>query len=174
MRRHCRLVPPLTHLIAEQCLGWARSIAPHAVHVAGILATGAKGAIRPATPRKRTRPRKYSRTTPLRLSGTVTVERIIPDHLWADIAALIPPNPHQRSVGRPRADNRAVLARIVCAEQLGCSYTKIPPTLGVSAKTCRTRLDNWQQAGTWSAIERVLQDSDHIRQLRTETDAAPA
>ncbi|MEU6267814.1 transposase [Saccharopolyspora shandongensis] len=134
-----------------------------------MLATGAKGAIRPATHRKHPRPGKYRPTTPLRLSGTVTVERIIPDHLWADIAALLPPNPQQRSVGRPRA--RAVLAGIVCAEQLGCSYTKIPPPLGVSAKTCRTRLDNWQRAGTWSAIEHALHNSDHIRQLRTEANA---
>jgi CRISPR-associated endonuclease Cas1 len=171
---HCRLVPPLTHLVAEQCLDWARSIAPHAVHIARLLATGAKGAVRPATPSKRTRPRKYRPTTPLHLSGTVTVERIIPDHLWADIAALLPPAPQRRSVGRPPADNRAVLAGIVCAEQLGCSYTKIPPTLGVSAKTCQTRLDNWQHTGTWSAIEDVLHASDHVRQLRTEADAVPA
>ncbi|MGW5649307.1 CRISPR-associated endonuclease Cas1 [Saccharopolyspora sp. NPDC003752] len=168
---HCRLVPPLTHLIAEQCLDWAHTIAPHAVHIARMLATGAKGAIRPATPIKRTRPRKYSPTTPLRLSGTVTVERIIPDHLWTDIAPLLPPAPQRRSVGRPQADNRAVLAGIVCAEQLGCSYTKIPPTLGVSAKTCRTRLDNWRQTGAWSAIEHALHNSDHIRQLRNEANA---
>ncbi|PKW15412.1 CRISPR-associated endonuclease Cas1 [Saccharopolyspora spinosa] len=171
---HCRLVPPLTHLVAEQCLDWLRSIVPHAVHIARMLATGAKGAVRPAAPSKRTRPRKYRPTTPLRLSGTVTVERIIPDHLWANIAPLLPAAPQRRSVGRPPADSRAVLAGIVCAEQLGCSYTTIPPTLGVSSKTCQTRLDNWQQAGTWPAVERALQDSDHIRQLRAETDAVPA
>ncbi|MGI8306523.1 transposase [Saccharopolyspora hattusasensis] len=134
---HCRLVPPLTHLVAEQCLNWSRTIVPHAVHVARMLATGAKGAVRPATPIKRTRPRKYRPTTPLRLSGTVTVERIIPDHLWADIAPLLPAAPQRGSVGRPPADNRAVLAGIVCAEQLGCSYTTIPPTLGVSAKPAK-------------------------------------
>ncbi|WP_373289878.1 transposase [Saccharopolyspora thermophila] len=166
---HCRLVAPITHVIAEQCLHWAHSIAPHAVHIARMLATHAKGEIRPTTPRKHIRPRKYKRTRALGLSGTVTVERIIPDHLWADVAPLLPPAPQRRSVGRPQADNRAVLAGIVCAGHLGCSYTKIPPTLGVSARTCRTRLDTWQHTGTWPAIQRVLDDSDHLRQLRTET-----
>ncbi|MBB5156610.1 CRISPR-associated endonuclease Cas1 [Saccharopolyspora phatthalungensis] len=174
---HCRLVPPLTHLIAEQCLDWTRSIAPHAAHIARMLAASAKGDVRPAKSRKQSQPgtrRKYTPARPLRLSGTVTVERIIPDHLWADIAPLLPPEPQKRGVGRPRADNRAVLAGIVCVEQLGCTYSRIPPTLGASASTCRIRLDAWQEADIWPAIERVLHDSDHIRQLRAEADATPA
>lgn len=167
----CRLVAPLTHRICEQAPTWAYAINPHAKHIAGMLAKLGKGEIRPAphaTDHAMTTGPKRKPAKPLRLSGTITPERIIPDNLWNIVAPALPANRQHSRGGRPFADNRAVLAGITCVELLGCSWAKIPPTLGVSRYTCSTRLDQWRTDGAWTAVQRLLDNSEHITQLRTE------
>jgi CRISPR-associated endonuclease Cas1 len=188
----CRLVAPLTHMIAEQTLSWAAAIAPHTEHVAHMLANLGRGEIRPARPlttdktltrRSRATPAKLrrlpgvvrntneTRAKPLRLPGPVTVERIIPDDLWDTVAPMLPPNPRHPRGGRSFLDNRTVLAGIVCVELLDCSLAKIPPVLGVSRYTCKARLDSWRANGVRAAVRRVLAESDHVQGLATVTSA---
>ncbi|WP_445185547.1 CRISPR-associated endonuclease Cas1 [Pseudonocardia sp. Cha107L01] len=174
----CRLVPPITHLIAEQSLAWARLIAPHVEHVARMLANLGRGEIRPARPLTTNKTiigsAKTTTAKPLRLPGPVTVERIIPDELWDTLAPMLPPNRVHRRGGRAFRDNRTVLAGIVCVELLGCSWAKIPPTLDISRYTCKSRLDVWRTDGAWAAVRRVLNTSDHIRELATTASSTPA
>jgi hypothetical protein len=84
---------------------------------------------------------------PLRLVGPVTVQRIVPDTLWESIALALPPNPTHARAGRLYADDRAVLAGIICTETVGCSQARIPPSLEVLRYTCSTRLSVWRRAG---------------------------
>lgn len=153
----CRLVPPITHLLAEQALCWAQAIAPHADHVARMLARIRNGEIARSTritnddPPPKTKPRRKP-NPPLRLSGDVTVERIIPDDLWTILSPVLPEDTQRPRTGRPARENRAALAGIACATHLGYSWAKLPLTLGISTNTCKRRLNTWQQDGTWTAI----------------------
>ena len=47
---NCRLMPPLTHQIAEASSTWAQTIAVHAEHIATALAASANGTVRIGTP----------------------------------------------------------------------------------------------------------------------------
>ncbi|MFD9562501.1 transposase [Streptomyces sp. NPDC059994] len=87
--------------------------------------------------------------------------------MWEHIAPLVPPigTPGR---GTPSADHRAVIAGLVCAELLGTAWVKIPATLGVSRRTCRTRLDRWEATGTWAQIRTLVEDSDHFHTLTRE------
>jgi CRISPR-associated endonuclease Cas1 len=169
----CRLVPPITHVIAEQTLTWTRTIAPHVERIAKALAAVGKGTIglanRLTEDHALMSGPKRTPSKPLRLSGEVTVERIIPDDLWATIEPMLPGHTKHPRTGRPMRSNRAVLAAVVCVEQLGCSWSKIPPTLGVSRHTCTKRLNDWRHAGAWTAIEPILDTSEHLHRLRSET-----
>ncbi|GAA4667802.1 CRISPR-associated endonuclease Cas1 [Amycolatopsis dongchuanensis] len=172
----CRLVAPLTHQVAEQAGRWARVVTPHAKHVARTVANVGKGEIRPtiaATQERHVRAsgraaRAQARGGPLRLAGPVTVERIIPTDLWSQVEPMLPAKRTNRRGGRPFCDDRAVLAGIVCVEFLGCAWSKIPATFGVSRYTCSARLASWQQAGVWSTVCAALNATEHIRVLSTE------
>jgi CRISPR-associated endonuclease Cas1 len=165
----CRLIAPITHLIAEQTLSWAAAVAPHTEHLAHTLANHGRGEIRPARPltsnKALTKGAGSTPARPLRLPGPVTVERIIPDELWASIGAMLPSNPRHPRGGRSFLDDRAVLAGIVCVELLGCSWAKIPPPLGVSRYTCTRRLGTWRANGTWAEVRSALAESEHVERL---------
>lgn len=125
----CRPVPPITHLLAEQAVYWAQHVAPHADHVARVLARIGNGEIARSTritdegqPAKIGPRRKPAQ--PLRLSEEVTVERIIPDDLWAILGPIVITDTPRPRTGHPARDNRAALAGIVCAQHLGCSREK--------------------------------------------------
>jgi transposase len=152
-----------------ETLSWAAAVAPHAEHLAHTLANHGRGEIRPARPLTTNKAlNKGAGSTParpLRLSGPVTVERIIPNELWASVSAMLPSNPRHPRGGRSFVDDRAVLAGIVCVELLGCSWAKIPPTLGVSRYTCTWRLGTWRANGVWAEVRSALAESAHVERL---------
>lgn len=72
----------------------------------------------------------------------------VSDAQWALIAPLLPPQPRR---GRPRADDRRVLAGILWVLRSGARWCDLPPEHG-SDSTCHRRLQQWQEQGVWERI----------------------
>jgi transposase len=72
---------------------------------------------------------------------TTTIEDLVPEQLWQAIQPLLP-TPPPRHGGRPRIDDRAALAGIVCQLRTGVSWRFLPVAqLGCgSPVTCWRRL----------------------------------
>ena len=91
-----------------------------------------------------------------------TVERLVTDELWELIEPLIPQTRRQRAdgrTGRPRVADRAVLAGIVFVLTTGIGWNDLPAELGCgSGTTCWRRLRDWQRAGVWAELHRVVLD----------------
>jgi transposase len=86
-----------------------------------------------------------------------TIETLVPEQLWQAIEPLLPA-PAPRYGGRPRVDDRACLAGIVYQLRTGVPWRPLPTRqLGCgSPVTCWRRLRDWQCAGVWRRLHRVL------------------
>ncbi|THF86282.1 IS5 family transposase [Deinococcus sp. KSM4-11] len=86
----------------------------------------------------------------------------VSDHLWTLIVPLLPPPPCRARGGRPRIDDRLALEGILFVLHTGISWRSLPQQLGYgSGMTCWRRLIEWQHAGVWAALHRVLLDQLH-------------
>ena len=81
---------------------------------------------------------------------------LVTDELWSAIEPLLPSEPPKPKGGRPRCDERAVLAGIIFVLRSGIPWEMLPRELGCSGMTCWRRLRDWQEAGVWAALHRVL------------------
>jgi transposase len=89
------------------------------------------------------------------------VERLVSDELWELVEALLPPHPRacRGRTGRPRVPDRAALAGIIFVLKTGISWNDLPQELGCgSGVTCWRRLRQWQRAGVWERLHRVVLD----------------
>jgi transposase len=101
---------------------------------------------------------------------------LVTDELWAALAPLLPPEPPKPKGGRPRCDDRAALAGIVFVLRSGIPWEMLPRELGCSGMTCWRRLRDWQMAGVWAGLHRVLlerlSDAGHLDWSRASLDSA--
>ena len=83
---------------------------------------------------------------------------LIDDELWEIIQPLLPPPPsHKTPAGRKRLNQRRVLTGIVFILQSGLPWEMLPKEMGCgSGMTCWRRARDWQQAGVWERLHRVL------------------
>jgi transposase len=81
---------------------------------------------------------------------------LISNELRAAIAPLLPPEPPKPKGGRPRCDDRAVLVGIIFVLRSGIPWEMPPRELGCSGMTCWLRVPDWQEAGVWARLHRVL------------------
>jgi transposase len=83
---------------------------------------------------------------------------LVDDALWEIIEPLLPPiPPHKSPAGRKRLDNRRVLTGILFILQTGLPWDWLPKEMGCgSGMTCWRRARDWQQAGVWDKLHRVL------------------
>ncbi len=84
---------------------------------------------------------------------------LLSDALWAVIEPLLPPEPPKPKGGRPRVPDRAALTGILFVLRSGIPWEMLPQEMGCgSGMTCWRRLRDWQKAGVWERLQRVLLD----------------
>jgi transposase len=84
---------------------------------------------------------------------------LVSDELWAVVAPLLPARPPRPKGGRPPVDDRAALTGILFVLRSGIPWEMLPREMGCgSGMTCWRRLRDWQAAGVWETLHRVLLD----------------
>lgn len=104
---------------------------------------------------------------------------ILDDSLWELIEPILPtPKKRRRRYpGRRPLDNRAVLCGILFVLRSGIPWEMLPRELGFgSGMTCWRRLRDWQEAGVWARVHRVLlgrlREADKIDWSRAVVDSS--
>jgi transposase len=84
---------------------------------------------------------------------------LVSDELWAVVAPLVPPPRPRPKGGRPPLDNRKALTGILVVLKSGIPWEMLPQEMGCGCgMTCWRRLRDWQAAGVWARLHRVLLD----------------
>ena len=104
-------------------------------------------------------------------------KQIVSDGLWEIIEPLLPEEPPKPKGGRPRVDDRAALTGIIFVLKSGIPWEMLPQEMGCgSGVTCWRRLEEWQEAGVWERLHRVLLnrlgEADQIEWERASLDSA--
>ena len=87
---------------------------------------------------------------------------LVPDDLWAAAGPLLPPARSRPKGGRPPISDRAALTGIVFVLKSGLAWEMLPAEMGCgSGMSCWRRLRDWQAAGVWAALHRVLLERLH-------------
>jgi transposase len=82
---------------------------------------------------------------------------LVSDDLWEAIEPLLPRRAPQPKGGRPWVSDRAALGGIIFVLQTGIPWTRLPTELGYgSGITCWRRVREWQAAGVWERLQRVI------------------
>jgi transposase len=84
---------------------------------------------------------------------------ILDDDLWKVIEPLLPPAKKRRFrfPGRKPVGNRKALTGILFVLRTGIGWEYLPQEMGCGCgMTCWRRLRDWQRAGVWDRIHRVL------------------
>jgi len=104
-------------------------------------------------------------------------KELVSDELWEIVDPLLPEEPPKPQGGRPRVQDRAALTGIVFVLKSGIPWEMLPKEMGCgSGSTCWRRLRDWQEAGVWEELHRVLLDrlgeADRIDWKRASLDSA--
>ena len=84
-------------------------------------------------------------------------KELVAVELWETIEPLLPPEPPKPQGGRPRIDDQAALTGIVFVLKCAIPWEMLPQEMGCgSGMTCWQRLKEWQEAGVWERLHRVL------------------
>ena len=89
---------------------------------------------------------------------------LVDDALWEQIQPFLPPPKHRRRThpGRKPLDNRRVLTGVFLVLKTGIGWEHLPQEMGCGCgMTCWRRLRDWQNAGVWAKVHRVLLDQLH-------------
>ena len=87
----------------------------------------------------------------------------ISDELWERVRRTLPPGRRKKKLGRPRVDDRRVMAGIVYRLRTGCQWKALPADYG-SGSTCHLRFTQWVRAGVFDLIFReLLRHYDDLR-----------
>jgi transposase len=84
---------------------------------------------------------------------------LLSDDLWTVVEPLLPAERPKPKGGRPRVPDRAALTGILFVLRSGLPWEMLPQEMGCgSGMTCWRRLREWQDAGVWDRLHRVLLD----------------
>ena len=79
----------------------------------------------------------------------------IPDELWRLVERELPRDKPKPYGGRPRVDDRKILTGILYRLRTSCQWQALPKQFG-SGPTCHRRFQQWERAGVFERIFRVL------------------
>ncbi len=103
---------------------------------------------------------------------------LVTDELWSLIEPHLPVKPRRRRhPGRKPIADRACLSGIVFVLKSGIPWEMLPQEMGCgSGMTCWRRLRDWQKAGVWETIHRIvlnkLRQAEQIDFGRCAVDSA--
>nr|WP_233601733.1 transposase [Corallococcus sp. AB038B] len=100
------------------------------------------------------------------------VRELVADAFWPRVAPLLPPPRPKKKLGRPRADDRAVLEAIAFVLRSGIPWEMLPcKQLGLPGMTAWRKLEDWTRAGVGEKLqERLLEELE----LRGKVDFSRA
>lgn len=85
------------------------------------------------------------------------MDACLPDAFLKSVVTLLPvqapPGPRG---GRPPIEHAVVLRVIWFVLTVGCRWKDIPPEMGCSGETARTRLKQWQDEGVWQRVHHLI------------------
>jgi len=83
---------------------------------------------------------------------------LLDDALWQVIEPLLPTPRRRRSrhPGRKPLDNRTVVRGLLFVLKSGIAWEDFPCEMGCCGMTLLNRLRQWQRAGVWAAVHRVM------------------
>ena len=108
----------------------------------------------------------------------VMARLLVSDELWARVEPLLPERePPGKKGGRPPVDDRAVLTGILFVLKTGIPWEDLPQEMNCGCgMTCWRRLRDWQQAGVWDKLHRLMLDelraADKIDWSRAAVDSS--
>ncbi len=76
----------------------------------------------------------------------------VPEVLWRRVEPYLPIEPPRPRGGRPRNDNRRVLAGILYRLRTGCQWKALPREYFGSGSTCHERFQEWVDAGVFAKV----------------------
>lgn len=102
---------------------------------------------------------------------------LVTDELWAEIEPLLPAAREYPKGGRPPLPDRPALAGILFVLRTGIQWEDLPQEMGCGCgMTCWRRLRDWQAAGVWDRLHRVLlaklQAADQLDWSRAVVDSS--
>jgi putative transposase len=87
----------------------------------------------------------------------------IPGNLWAKFQVVLPPEKAPHTKGRSIVPYRTVMNGLLYKLRTGCQWKAIPSLFG-SGSTCHRRFQEWEQAGIFVKLLRILlQWYDRVR-----------
>jgi transposase len=88
----------------------------------------------------------------------------VPDTLWDRIGPLLPVEPSKPRGGRPRNDDRRIMAGVLYRLRTGCQWKALPKDYFGSGSTCHERFQEWVRAGIFGKVfELCLHYYDALR-----------
>ena len=102
---------------------------------------------------------------------------LVTDDLWGVIEPLIPKHIPSPKGGAPTIPEHDALTGILFVLKAGIPWEYLPQEMGCGCgMTCWRRLRDWQQAGVWDQLHRVLLDrlrgADQLDWSRAAVDSA--
>jgi transposase len=102
---------------------------------------------------------------------------LLTDELWELIKPILPKRPARPKGGRPPVPDRQALTGILFVLRTGIPWEYLPQEMSCgSGMTCWRRLHEWQKAGVWEKVHRLLLNklrrADQIDWSRAIVDSA--
>lgn len=101
---------------------------------------------------------------------------LVTEDLWALIEPLLPKHVPSPKGGKPRVPDRVCLTGVLFVLKTGIPWEDFPQELGCCGMTLWNRLQEWQQAGVWDRLHRLLLDrlraAERIDWSRAAVDSA--
>lgn len=101
---------------------------------------------------------------------------LVDDELWTLVEPVLPRWEPSSKGGQPRKPDRLCLTGILFVLKTGIPWEDFPQEMGCCGMTLWNRLHEWQQAGVWQRLHRVLlerlQEADVIDWSRAVVDSA--
>jgi transposase len=102
---------------------------------------------------------------------------LLPETLWQVIEPILPVHKPSPKGGRPPVGNKDALRGILFVLLTGIPWEYLPQEMGCgSGMTCWRRLRDWQKAGVWDKLHRLLLEqlsyADQIDWSRVCVDAS--